>query len=233
MQVSKLMCHLVCVHISELRVPPHYYRDAIKSFDEIMEESNSEDYLDEEIMVDRCVTQILELPLYYFVVDKRIEWISVGPAMVEQYRLHPMVFHLVHPYRIDVNFLEYDHYAVDELFPIVLFVDWVDAFAYSGYESLFYSFLQPHFKYYLRKHHTKFKTDFDCDVYIHQFYRGSKIFTVDEVIKSSEFDIDPGFYRLWRYLLDLPSDDLFVIRASEIQLCFQQLFGSVIGKVFV
>jgi len=233
MQVSKLMCHLVCVHISELRVPPHYYRDAIKSFEETMEESNSEDYLDEDITVDRCVTQILQLPLYYFVVDKRIEWISVGPAMVEHARLHPMVFRLVHPYRIDVNFLECNRYTAEELLPIVLFIDWIDAFAYSGYESLFYAFLQPHFKYYLRKHHSKLKTDFDCDVYVHQFYRGMRVFSADELMASSEFDIDPGFYRLWRYLLDLPSDDLFVVRASEIQLCFQQLFGFVIGKIFV
>jgi len=233
MCVSKLMCHLVCLHLSELRVPPHYYRDAIKSCEENMESSNSEDYLDSDITIDRCVTQILELPLYYFVVAQRIDWISVGPALAEDRRLHPMIFRLIHPYRIDVNFLEFHVYTVEELYPVVLFIDWIDAFSHSGYERLFYSFLHPHFRFYLRRHNKRLTTDFDTEIYINQFYSGQRIFRSEEMMCSAELEIDPGFYRMWRSLLDLPSDDLFTVRNFEIQACFRGLFASATGKIFL
>jgi len=212
--VSRQFNFLVRHHILRGLLKKHYFMDAIKTCDEYMNDSNSEDYLDDEICGDRCIVQLLEIPKLFLDVTMDIGPIDVGPCLCETYKLKAVLFHEYHPARFEMWCPYLNDYDPDDLLPIVLLIDWNEAFQYSSSSIAFYCFMQPHFREQLFSVE-QFDCEFDYSVHVSMFYSHLKVYSSDEIQKANQWSFSSRFFQYYKYDFDLPVG-VFGDRSHEI-----------------
>jgi hypothetical protein len=212
--VSRQFNFLVRHHVLRGLLKRHYFMDAVKTCDEFMNESNSEDYLDDEITSDRCVTQLLEIPRLFLDVTMDIGAIDVGPCLNESYKLKAELFSRYHPARFDMWCPYLDDYSPIELLPVVMLIDWNEAFQYSSSSIAIYCFLQPHFRehIYSLEH---FDSEFDYSIHVSIFFSHFKIYSLSEIQESNQWSFSSRFFQYYKYDYDLPVGS-FKDRSHEI-----------------